>query len=112
MKSQVFKLLALTTILFSSSTFVHAAKYNLCVNCANGAFAVGSPTPNPGGSYGNSVCASHNAGALISITTAKKFNDRYLCISKAKVIDGIKVIPKDSGLNPALLTDPVKDSSE
>jgi hypothetical protein len=91
MRSKLKYWLGLVAIADLLSQNAYAAKYDICVNCQNGSYLMGSPTPNPGGSYGSSICASHNAGNLVSITMAQKLGSKVLCIQKAKAIDKLKV---------------------
>jgi hypothetical protein len=110
---ELFAKLVITVALTSTmGASAHAAKYDIYVNCQNGSYLMGSPTPNPGGSYGNSICASNNAGNLVSITMAQKLGSKTLCIQKAKKIDRIKVNPIGTGVGSSTITDPVKIEEE
>ena len=67
-----------------------AAKYYLCVTCsAGGPYLVGSPTPNPGGSYHTALCASNGAGTPVSMSLAPVLRGRHVCAKLAVKIDDI-----------------------
>lgn len=100
MKSYFSKFILSAALLAGTHGGANAAKYNICVTCANGGpYLVGSPTPNPGGSYYTSLCASKGAGAYVGSAPAtpllkKNGQTTYICTAKAKKIDGIKVNPE------------------
>jgi hypothetical protein len=72
-----------------------AAKYYLCISCsAGGPYLVGSPTPNPGGSYQSSICASNGAGAPVSMTLAPVLRGKHVCFAKAVINNDLKAIEK------------------
>jgi hypothetical protein len=67
-----------------------AAKYFLCVTCsAGGPYLVGSPTPNPGGSYQTALCANNGAGTPVSMSLAPVIGGRHVCAERAVKIDDI-----------------------
>jgi hypothetical protein len=95
MKKMLFISVAVVASQFASSQMAVAAKYYLCVTCSSGGpYLVGSPTPNPGGSYQTALCASNGAGTPVSMSVAPVLRGRHVCLSKAIKIDDIKVIPK------------------
>ncbi len=63
---------AVLSAVFASALPAQAKEYNLCVSCSNGqSFAVTSPTPNVGSSFGNNLCSSRGAGTSTGISQAQ-----------------------------------------
>lgn len=87
------RILAATAVLsavFSSAVPAQAKEYNLCVSCSNGqSFAVVSPTPNVGSSFGNNLCSSRGAGTFTGISQAQviKLGGKVRTVCPQKKLD-------------------------
>jgi hypothetical protein len=91
MKTQILKLVLTAALFISVHNVAQAAKYDLCITCTGGGpYKVGSPTPNPGGSFLTAFCASKGAGTPVSMSLAQKVLGKNRCIGKPVKIDGIK----------------------